>query len=284
MSNFSLTTVGISGSYPGPGSSASCYVVTARDGDTTTNIVLDLGSGSLGPLQKVLAHTQIDAVFLSHLHPDHCLDVTGLYVMRTYDPEFFFDDEPLPKLPIYGPAGTEARLEAAHFTPAGLAGEDTSEDTDEEADGDLRSAFDFIDLTPGSRHTIGPLTVESHLVEHPVETYALRIEHADGGVMTYSGDSDACDGLVNAARGADLFVCEAAFEEGRDTVRGIHLTGKRAGATASAAGAKRLMLTHIPAWTSTDTVRTEATESFGRVPEVAEPLTTYPIVSPSDNT
>ncbi len=273
MTDFSITTVGISGSYPGPASSASCYVVSARNGKTTTNIVLDLGSGSLGPLQTVLKHTQIDAVFLSHLHPDHCLDITGLYVLRTYDPEFFFEESPLPKLPVYGPAGSEARLQSAHHTPAGLAagsGKGADEST-------LDSAFEFKNLTPGSRHTVGPLTVVPHLVEHPVETYALRIEHANGAVLTYSGDSDSCDGLIEAAREADVFVCEAAFEEGRDTVRGIHLTGKRAGEVAQAAGVKRLMLTHIPPWTSVEAVCTEATESFGRTPEIAKPLTTYAI-------
>ncbi len=273
MTDFSITAVGISGSYPGPASSASCYVVSARDGEKTTNIVLDLGSGALGPLQSVLTHTQIDAVFLSHLHPDHCLDITGLYVLRTYDPEFFFADTPLPKLPVYGPAGSEERLQAAHRTPAGLAagaGKNTDEST-------LDSAFEFKDLTPGSRHTIGPLTVEAHLVEHPVETYALRVEHVSGAVLTYSGDSDACDGLIEAASGADLFVCEAAFEEGRDTVRGIHLTGKRAGEVAQAAGVKRLMLTHIPPWTSEDKVRAEATETFGGTPELATPLATYTV-------
>lgn len=273
MTDFSITTVGISGSYPGPASSASCYVVSARNGKTATNIVLDLGSGSLGPLQTVLKHTQIDAVFLSHLHPDHCLDITGLYVLRTYDPEFFFEESPLPKLPVYGPAGSEARLQSAHHTPAGLAagsGKGADEST-------LDSAFEFKNLTPGSRHTVGPLTVVPHLVEHPVETYALRIEHANGAVLTYSGDSDSCDGLIEAAREADVFVCEAAFEEGRDTVRGIHLTGKRAGEVAQAAGVKRLMLTHIPPWTSVEAVCTEATESFGRTPEIAKPLTTYAI-------
>ena len=273
MTDFSITAVGISGSYPGPASSASCYVVSARDGEKTTNIVLDLGSGALGPLQSVLTHTQIDAVFLSHLHPDHCLDITGLYVLRTYDPEFFFGDTHLPKLPVYGPAGSEERLQAAHRTPAGLAagpGKNADEST-------LDSAFEFKDLTPGSRHTIGPLTVEAHLVEHPVETYALRVEHVSGAVLTYSGDSDACDGLIEAARGADLFVCEAAFEEGRDTVRGIHLTGKRAGEVAQAAGVKRLMLTHVPPWTSEHKVRTEATETFGSTPELATPLATYTV-------
>src|SRR5699024_11095232 len=104
-------------------------------------------------------------------------------------------------------------------------------------DSNFDHAFDFTDLDHGSRHQIGTLTVESFLVDHPVEAYALRITDAAGRVITYSGDSDECDNLVAAASGADLFLCEAAFQEDRDTARGIHLTGKRAGRVAQNAEA-----------------------------------------------
>ncbi|RUP75086.1 MBL fold metallo-hydrolase, partial [Corynebacterium propinquum] len=68
-------------------------------------------------------------------------------------------------------------------------------------------------------------------------------------VLTYSGDTDACEGLVEAARDADVFLCEAAFHEGRDDViDGVHLTGRRAGETAAQAGARKLLLTHLPVW------------------------------------
>lgn len=265
-SSITLTTVGVSGSFPGPYSAASCYVVTTHDGDKEYNLVLDLGSGSVGPLQRVLSYTSIDAVFLSHLHPDHCLDVTALYVQRKFDPAHFGSGTTLPKLPVYGPAGTSARLEAAHLTPGATP-----------AHNELEEVFDFFDLAPGVAHRVGPLTVRSFLVNHPVEAYALRIEHTDGTLLTYSGDSDTCDGLTQAARDADLFVCEAAFEDGRDEVRGIHMTGSRAGETARAAGAKRLLLTHIPPWTNTDKILADATRTYGAQPEVAHPLQTYAV-------
>ncbi|MPZ04537.1 MBL fold metallo-hydrolase, partial [Micrococcus luteus] len=68
-------------------------------------------------------------------------------------------------------------------------------------------------------------------------------------VLTYSGDTDACEGLVEAARDADVFLCEAAFHEGRDDgIDGVHLTGRRAGETAAQAGARKLLLTHLPVW------------------------------------
>ena len=105
-------------------------------------------------------------------------------------------------------------------------------------------------------------------MNHPVEeAYALRVEvtepDKDGTpvtrVLSYSGDTDSCSGLEDAARDADLFLCEAAFEEGRDDgIKDVHLTGKRAGEAAVAAGARRLLLTHIPVWTSPTTVMAEA--------------------------
>ena len=90
------------------------------------------------------------------------------------------------------------------------------------------------------------------------------IEFGNTRVLTYSGDTDSCAGLEEAAKDADLFLCEAAFEEGRDDgIKDVHLTGKRAGEAAAAAGARRLLLTHIPVWTSQTTVMAEARPVFG---------------------
>ena len=110
-------------------------------------------------------------------------------------------------------------------------------------------------------------------VNHPVEeAYALRVEVTEpdkqgnpvSRVLTYSGDTDSCAGLEEAAKDADLFLCEAAFEEGRDDgIKDVHLTGKRAGEAAESAGARRLLLTHIPVWTSPTTVMAEARPVFG---------------------
>ena len=80
--------------------------------------------------------------------------------------------------------------------------------------------------------------------------------------LTYSGDTDACDGLVAAARDVDLFLCEAGFVEGRDTVRGIHLTGERAGEVATQARARHLVLTHIQPWTELEEVAQSASTRF----------------------
>ena len=95
-----LTIVGCAGSFPGPDSAASCYLVEADDdAGRRWRVLLDLGSGALGPLQRHLPLADLDAVLLSHLHPDHCADLCGLYVALRYNPA----GRPERRLPVYGP-------------------------------------------------------------------------------------------------------------------------------------------------------------------------------------
>ena len=78
----SLTVVGCAGSFPGPDSAASCYLLEA-DG---FRLVVEFGNGALGPLQKHAALFGVDAVCLSHLHADHCVDLYSYAIARTYSP------------------------------------------------------------------------------------------------------------------------------------------------------------------------------------------------------
>lgn len=248
--------VGCAGSFPSPDSAASCYLVEADDDQgRTCRIVLDLGSGALGPLQRYTPLDGLDAVLLSHLHPDHFADVCGLYVARHYDP----GRPPLGRLPLYGPRGTADRIRLAYGgDPSGLD-----------------ATFDVRELADGEPVELGPLTVTPYRVEHPIETYGMRVEHHAGprtGVLTYTGDTDSCDALLPLAKGADLLLAEASFQEGRDdAARGIHLTGLRAGQAASEAGCRRLVLTHVPVWTDQGVVLAEARSAFPGAIEAARP-------------
>lgn len=271
-----LTAIGTAGSFPGPYSAASCYLIET-DEASPTRIVLDLGSGALSPLQRAVDTDSLSAILLSHLHPDHCMDVTGLYVKHCYDPKFFNGNVSdtgtiRTRTSIYAPPGAQERLSRAYYTDPGK-----SPIADEGDHADLSHAFEFFDIDHGTSHQIGSLKVESFLVDHPVEAYALRITDANGSVITYSGDSDECDNLVEAARGADIFLCEAAFQEDRDTARGIHLTGKRAGRVAQAADVKSLVLTHIPSWTDCSIVRGEAAREYRGPIELAKPETSWTV-------
>ncbi len=248
-----LTVVGCSGSVSGPEAAASCYLVQAERDGRVTSVVLDLGSGAFGQLMRFVDPGTLDAVLLSHLHADHVVDTAALEVHLNYAPS-----GPYRPMPVYGPAGTAERL-------AQIAGDDGS-----------ASPFRVGTWRAGEPVTIGSLTIEPFPVLHPVPAFALRItapaeRGGDDRVLTYTGDTDLCEGATRAAAGADLLLSEAAFEEGRDSVRGIHLTGRRAGELATEAAASRLVLTHIPPWTNPATVRAEACTAFSGPVDVAAP-------------
>lgn len=250
------TIIGCSGSYPGPHSPASCYLVEAHDGSKRWSILLDFGNGALGALQRHREVDEIDAVVISHLHPDHCMDLCSYYVVRNYDPLQRFTT----KLPVYGPAGIQERLTRAYEV-----------DKDEHLD----TAYDFVEMSDRATFTVGPFTITPYLVNHPVEAYGIRVE-ADGKVLAYTGDTDACPALIDLERDADLVLTDSAFVDGRDDdLKDVHLSGSRAALAAKQAGAKRLMLTHIPAWTDpADCVRDAKTQWPGEV-EVAQPSASY---------
>lgn len=250
-----LTVVGCSGSYPGPESAASCYLLQAPYEGRIWSLVVDLGNGALGALQRHVDLADVDAVALSHLHVDHCVDLTSYQVVRTYRP-----GGPLPALPVHGPKGTAERIAAASGVAEG-----------DDAEGD---AFGWVDWEPETATSIGPFVVTPVRVAHPVETYALRIEHA-GRVLVYSGDTGPSPALVEAARGADLLLCEASFLEGDTNPPDLHLTGREAGQHAAAAGVGQLVLTHVPPWHDPSRVLAEAEAEFTGPVELASPGTAY---------
>ncbi|TDE33097.1 MBL fold metallo-hydrolase [Actinomadura sp. 6K520] len=230
-----VTVIGCSGSFPGPDSPASSYLIEA-DGFA---LVLDLGNGALGSLQRFRSLYEIDAVCISHLHADHCLDLCGYWVARTYRP-----GGPPPPIPVYGPAGTAARMARAY---------------DLDPDPGMSGTFDFRTLRRGHQQ-IGPFRITAALMPHPVEAYAFRIEH-DGKALAYSGDTGPSDDLVELASGADLFLCEASFLDGPGLPSELHLTAREAGEHAARAEVGRLVLTHLVPWNDADLSLKEAKAS-----------------------
>ncbi len=234
-----LTVVGCSGSYPGPESPASCYLLETEHEGRTWRILLDLGSGALGPLHRYTDPLAIDAVFLSHLHADHCLDLCGYHVLRRYHP-----DGPQPRVPVWGPPGTADRMARAYDLPL---------------DPGMHDDFDFREH--GEPVDLGPFRVEAIRVEHPVHAYGLRVT-ADGVTLGYSGDTAPCQGLEDVARDVDLLLAEASFHTLADNPPGIHLTGADGGETAARQGVKRLLLTHVPPWHDPDQSLREARAAY----------------------
>ncbi len=224
-----LTIIGCAGSYPGPDSPASCYLLEAdhetAEGTRTWRVLVDLGSGALGWLQRVVDPLTLDGILFSHLHPDHCMDLTGYYVMRKYHPT-----GAQARLPVWGPTDTAVRMARAYGLPE---------------DPGMGEEFDFRTYSDGL--TIGPFEVEALRVDHPVEAYGLRIT-GNGRTLAYTGDTGPCETLKRLAGDVDLLLAEASFRESDENPVSIHLTGMDCGRLAAQSGVRQLVITHVPPW------------------------------------
>ncbi|WP_165491795.1 MBL fold metallo-hydrolase [Egibacter rhizosphaerae] len=212
-----VTVLGSSGTHPSPGRVCSGYLVESEG----FRLLLDAGNGSLSNLPCDVA--ELDAVIVSHLHADHCVDLFGLnYALR-------FHPAGPRSVPVYAPAGAHAHLE--QLLPSGDSG--------------LGDHLGFASATAGDTLELGPMRVRLHAMNHPIETIASRIEVADR-VVAFSGDTAATDALVDCGREADLLICEASWATADGPFPpGIHLTGTEAGQHADEAAAARLLITHV---------------------------------------
>ncbi len=239
-----ITVVGCAGSFPNAQSAASCYLLEA-DG---FRLVIDMGNGAFGALQRYASFDEIDAVCVSHLHGDHCLDLGAFAIARHYAP-----DGPRPPVPVYGPRGTAERL-APVF---GLVADE------------LAGRFTIGELQPG-RTAIGPFAITTEHMNHPVETFGFRVEH-QGWTLAYSADTGESDALVRLARDVDLMLCEASFLDDPGNTPDVHLSARQAGEHAAKAGARDLVLTHLLAMNDPARSVAEATAAFGGAVSLAAP-------------
>lgn len=241
-----LTVVGCAGSFPAPVSAASCYLLEAEG----FRLVVELGNGALGPLQKHAGLFGVDAVCLSHLHADHCVDLYSYAIARTYSPAGL-----QPAIPVYGPAGTRERIGLIHGA-------------DGDADG-LMNRFTFETLAERS-FSIGPFDVTTVAMNHPVETYGFRFSYG-GRTIAYSGDTGETEAAVRLASDCDVFLCEAAFLDGPDLPPGVHLSARQAAAYAARAEVGELLLTHLQPWNERDKALAEAAAVFDGALAIAVP-------------
>lgn len=258
-----LIVLGCSGSGPGPESPAAGYLVRAGD----AALVLDLGNGTFGALQRHLDPFALDAVLFSHLHPDHCADFSALAVHRRYHPFPPLDVRAHP-LPVCAPGEAPERFAMAYAASAA-----------ERAEADLTDVFAFAALADGSTAGLAGTTVRARAVDHLCEAYALRVEH-DGRSIVYSGDTGPCDALVELARGADVLLCEATWPHTGlwdEPPPGVHLSGRQAGQHAAKAGVGRLLITHVASWYDRDAILAEAAAAFDGPVELVGADRSYPV-------
>ncbi|CAL9348300.1 putative protein [Nocardiopsis dassonvillei] len=234
-----VTVLGTASPAPLPGRPCSGYLLRAGE----RSVWVDAGFGTLAALRVHADPATLDAVWISHLHADHCADlVAAFYALRYGGPA------PAGPIPVYAPAGLAARLAGFFGRPDTVFLQDT---------------FTFHDLHDGHRVRLDDLVLESRSVVHDVEAYALRASHR-GRTLAYSGDSAPCPGLVATARGADLLLCEADHDTPPPGQERAHLTPEEAAAAAAEAGAARLVLTHTGPSLTPDSAARRAAAVLGR--------------------
>lgn len=239
-SGLRVTVLGCSGSYAAPDGACSGYLIEGGG----VRVVQDLGSGTLANLQRHIEIDELDAVVLSHQHPDHWVDLTGLRVAMRYGTG-------REGLPVYL---TEGTLGLA----IGLCGE-------------MAPTFDVHVVDDGDRVRVGDLDVRFSATRHFVPTLASRYRSPDGARVAYSADTGPGWSFTSLGEGLELALCEATVTaEAEHTQHGGHLSARQAGRMAAAAGVQRLVLTHQVPTVDKRRVCAEATEAFGADVEVAE--------------
>lgn len=244
-----LTVVGCSGSHPGPDAACSAYLVE-HDG---FRLLLDLGNGALGPLQAHLDPRDLDALWISHLHGDHWLDLVPLAHVRRHHPQ----GRARKRLQVVTPLADRGRIAGAFGRPLT----------------DLDDVFEFAEPADGE---IGPFSVQVTPTAHPLEAYAIRLSAA-GVSLAYTGDTGPTPGLAPFATGVDLLVAEAGFADEPNPPPGLHLTGGQAGALAQRAEVGRLLLTHVAPWHDPQRALEQAVEAFPAQVELARPHAVYEV-------
>ena len=215
-----LVVLGGCGAWPTRGKPCSGYLVD-HDG---FRLLIDPGYGTMTQLPEKITPGQIDAVFVSHGHPDHYADLHPLLRARVL--------EGLEELSVYTiPGAIEPVL-------------------DLDGRGELKGAYELVEFSPGDRFDIGPFDARTHLLPHFVPNAGLRLE-AGEKVIAYTGDTGPDPAISTLARQADVFVAEATFPNTvPDRFRGFLCSARDAGEVAADAEVGQLVLTHL--WPGTD--------------------------------
>lgn len=235
--------LGCDGSYPGPGGAGSGYLVESGG----TRLWLDAGPGTLANLQRHLPLSELDAVVVSHEHPDHCRDLEGLAVGVGIVER--------PNLPVYAPAGLRSTLYQ-----------------------DLASVFDWREVADGDVTNVGPFRLRFSRTDHGPETLAVRMEAA-GRAIGYSADSGPGWSLEALGPDLDLALCEATYTRAFEG-RSQHMSARQAGESGRRAAASRLVLTHRWPTIPARSVRDEGRRAFGGPVTLARTGAVYEVGGP----
>jgi ribonuclease BN (tRNA processing enzyme) len=236
VTGLTLTVLGCSGTYPGVDGAGSGYLVRSPG----AKVVVDLGAGTLANLQRHVAIDEIDAIVLTHVHPDHWLDLPLLRNAMRYVLG-------IGGLDVYGTNETWLMAEVVI--------------------GELAPTLVWHGIDDSSVLEIGDQTLRFSRTDHPVETLAVRID-AGGRSLLYSSDTGAGWDPADVAGGVDLLVCEASLRpEHEGWVQ--HLSAREAGKLARTIGAGRLVVTHVVPGVDEAAQRDLAADAYGGTVELA---------------
>ena len=210
------TTLG-NAPYPMPDNPCSGFLLQAGG----ANVLVDIGGGVLGSLQRYIRLEDLHAVWISHLHADHLADMPLLYYA------FALSNKRLRKIPILGPVGWAERVEA--FVKSS-------------ADHQMSKYFQVVELKDRGIAEIGDLHIQARAVEHGLPAFGMTARYGERR-LAYTGDSGPCENLVSLAKGARVLVAECFATE--IEIPSVHMSPEDAGLVATHAGVTRLVLTHL---------------------------------------
>lgn len=240
-----LTVLGAQGTWPGPGGECCGYIVSSEG----FHLWLDAGTGTFSRLQEHVGVNDVGAVLISHGHADHFLDMVPAFYARHYG------GLGSPGLPFFSPEG---------FTDlAALLVSENGRNV-------MAQAYAFATAAERQPFEVGPFRVTPYEMTH-IGVYSLgyRIE-ADGVTLAYTGDTGPCPEAIELAREADLFLCEATYQND-STLTYFHLSAAQAAEHATAAGAKRLVLTHVTPNLDPALTQAQGAEVFDGAVDLASP-------------
>ena len=243
-----LIVLGANGTWPEEGGALSGYLLR-QDG---FNLWVDCGSGTMANLQKYISIGDVDAMIITHEHADHCVDVYPLFYAR------YYAQQGANGMPLYIPKGFGGRLN-------GLL-------SDESIDA-FHEGFSVHEVQPGDEFEEGPFRIRARGMAHlGLPALGFRIEN-DGTALTYTGDTGPTHELVDLARGSDVLLAEATYQDS-DTLSEFHMSSRQAAEHAREAGVSRLILTHIlPTHDKARSIRQAAEEFSGPIDAAVEGFT-----------
>jgi ribonuclease BN (tRNA processing enzyme) len=241
-----VTVLGGAGAYPTAHQGCGGFLVE-HDG---FRLIVDPGYATIQRLLALVDAADVDAVWVSHGHPDHCADLQPLLRARA------LLTPPTAALPVYAPLGSLATLLAL------------------DQPNTVDNAYVLHDVADGDAFEIGPLDCTARDLPHMVPNLGIRISAraAAPTVLAYTGDCGPSPIVAELATGADLLIANATHPETVPEMRAAYLSSARqAGAWAQSAQAKALLLTHLWPGTDPDAAFAAAAETFDGPVEVATP-------------